>query len=102
MNRPPVPPSTSLISLIWSDSTYRSVLSPADTGASVPHQSGASPARAIDGVSTMRSGSPISHSSAAAKISGVGRSAGFPRGAPASAHAASVAMSSSLKEMSSL
>ena len=44
----------------------------------------------------------MSHSSAPAKTRAGGMSAGFPRGAPLSTHAAMVSISASLSEMSSL
>ena len=50
----------------------------------------------------MRSGVPIFHSSSFGNTGGAGRSAGLPRGAPASDHATIVAISSSLSDGSSL
>ena len=44
----------------------------------------------------------MSHSCAAVKTTGGGRSAGLPRGAPASTHAPIISISASLREMSSL
>ena len=54
------------------------------------------------GVLTTRSGVPIVHSLPSANFSGGGMSAGLPRGAPCPTHAAILATSSSLREMSFL
>ena len=75
---------------------------PSGTGSSAPHQSGASAAMVTAGVVTIRSGSPMSHSSAPAKTRGGGRSAGLPRGAPASTQRPIVSISAALSETSSL
>ena len=64
--------------------------------------SGAAAGTTTDGDSTIRSGSPISHSFSARNSSGGGRSAGSPSGAPLSAQTAIVSISSSLSEMSFL
>ena len=50
----------------------------------------------------MRSGVPMCHASSSGNTGGGGRSAGLPRGAPASDHAAIVAISASVSDGSSL
>ena len=67
-----------------------------------PHQSGASGSTSTLGDETIRSGWPISHSSTSMNATGGGMSAGSPRGAPPSAHAAIVAISASLNDGSFL
>ena len=69
---------------------------------SEPHLSGPCAGTSTSGDFTMRSGSPINHLSVVSKLSGFGRSAGLPRGAPLSAHFAIFAISSSLRDGSSL
>ena len=49
---------------------------------------------------TIRSGVPMYHSSSAANAAGGGRSAGSPRGAPASTHATMAPISASVSERS--
>ena len=67
-----------------------------------PNQSGASAFISTVGDLTIRSGVPIFHARSSANVSGGGRSDSSPRGAPLSTHAAIVASSGSLSDMSSL
>ena len=67
-----------------------------------PHQSGASAGTCTLGDETIRSGSPISHSSTSMKASGGGRSAGSPSGAPLSTQVAIRRISASDSDGSSL
>lgn len=70
-------------------------------GSHSPNQSAASASTVPTRDETTRSGSPMVQP-AASQTSGGGRSAGFPRGAPASTQAAMVSISASLSEGSSL
>src|SRR5216117_2116842 len=82
--------------------TYRSSVKPGSITMSF-HQSGPVAATVTgSGVEITRSGGPMVHSFAAANVGGAGRSAGLPRGAPASIHRAMVAISASASDRSSL
>src|SRR6185436_4153200 len=96
--RPLPPVSTSLNSLISSAATYRSSVSPVGVDGISPHQSGALPFTVSSGSFTIKSGVPIVHDLPSGYCLGAGISAGFPRGAPASAHLAIIATSSSLSD----
>ena len=95
-------PARSFTSFISSAATYRSSVRPVGTSPRCPHQSDCSAFTKTVGDDTIRSGSPISHSSAPVNFNGGGMSAGSPRGAPLSAHVAILAISSSLSETSPL
>src|SRR5688572_2989849 len=92
----------SFTSLIWMAATYLSSGRLTGTLSISPHQSGAFAFTSTSFVETIRSGVPMFHVSALSKLRGGGMSAGFPRGAPPSAHLAILAISSSLSDGSSL
>ena len=88
----------SIDGLVSTAFTQRSSVRP-DSDSRLPHQLGASAATTNgSGISTTQSGSPIFHSAMSRNSRGGGRSAGLPRGAPASTQAATVAISSSDSE----
>src|SRR5713101_1864440 len=82
--------------------TYRSSVKPVGVSPMGPHQSGDKALIVTVGVDTIKSGCPIFQSVPSENVSDGGMSAGFPIGAPLSAHVAILAISASLKEGSFL
>jgi len=82
--------------------TYRSSVKPVGVWPIEPNQSGCCAFISTCCDLTIRSGVPMRHDLPSGNVSGGGISAGFPCGAPVSAHVAIFAISSSLSEKSSL
>ena len=92
----------SVTSLISTEATYRSSVSPVGVIPIDPHQSGATAGTSTLGEEMINSGLPSRHAFASVNVSGAGMSAGLPRGAPPSTHLAIFAISSAPSDVSSL